>query len=171
MTVVCVWDIEQRQVGGLSSLMLEIGTTAPDFPVDGTTLYSWLEKGPVVVYFYPADFTPICTKEACMFRDAHELLGEAGIRVIGISPQSQTSHDRFKQAQSLPFTLLSDPNYQVIDAYKSRGMFGLPLPIGVRRVTYLISPQRVIVDRSVGELGMTQHQRLIDRALEMMKPR
>jgi len=150
--------------------MLEIGATSPDFPVDGTTLYGWLEKGPVVVYFYPADFTPLCTKEACMFRDAHELLSEAGIRVVGISPQSQKSHELFKKMQSLPFTLLSDPTYKIIDAYKSRGMFGLPLPIGVRRVTYLVSSQKLIVDRSVGELGFKEHQRLIDRAVDMIKP-
>src|ERR1041385_7117992 len=93
--------------------MLAIGSRAPEFtlpdqddrPVSLTTL---LNRGPLILYFYPADFTPGCTREACSIRDLHSELTRAGLTVAGISPQSPESHKRFRTKHNLPFTLLSD---------------------------------------------------------------
>jgi thioredoxin-dependent peroxiredoxin len=146
--------------------MLAIGEIAPDFAYSQTTLYQTLEKVPAVVYFYPADFTPVCTKEACMFRDAHVSLAAAGngLAVIGISPQNDESHRKFKERYNLPFSLVADGSLAIAKAYKSTGMFGLPIPFGVRRVTYLVGKDRTIVDRATGELSLADHERLLSRA-------
>src|SRR5215475_783342 len=125
--------------------MLAIGSRAPEFtlpdqddrPVSLTTL---LNRGPLILYFYPADFTPGCTKEACMIRDLHSELVGRGLAVAGISPQGAQSHRGFREKHSLPFTLLSDPDKSVIAMYEVVG----PLGLGVRRATYLIDPSRHI---------------------------
>jgi len=145
--------------------MLSIGDPAPDFPYAGTTLHQTLARGPVILYFYPADFTPVCTTEACMFRDSHISLAAAGITVIGVSPQNNDSHEKFKARYKLPFTLLADTNHEITRAYKATGIFGLPVPFGVRRVTYLIGADARITDRATGELSVSEHERLIARAL------
>lgn len=143
--------------------MLSIGDTAPDFEYDGTSLYAALKQGPAIVYFYPADFTPVCTQEACMFRDSHVSLAAAGrgITVIGVSPQGNESHAKFRDRYNLPFTLLADTEQIVIKKYKATGIFGLPIPLGVRRVTYLVGTDTKIVDRATGELSLSDHQRLL----------
>ena len=96
----------------------------------------------IVVYFYPKDDTPGCTKEACSFRDAYADFKEAGIEIIGISPDTPKSHAKFIDKYELPFLLLSDPDHEVLEAY---GVWGLKKMYGreyegVFRTTYVIGP-------------------------------
>src|SRR5205809_4908768 len=109
--------------------MLATGGRAPEFTLpdqDGqsVSLSTLLRYGPAILYFYPADFTPGCTREACSIRDIHRELTRAGLTVAGISPQSPESHKRFRLKHSLPFTLLSDEKKEVIN------MFGVNGPLG-----------------------------------------
>ena len=96
--------------------MLKIGDTAPDFSLpdqDGqsrATCADLLTKGPVLLYFYPADFTPVCTREACAFGALAARAAKAGVTLIGISPQDSASHARFRESYSLNFPLLADPD-------------------------------------------------------------
>jgi peroxiredoxin Q/BCP len=144
--------------------MLAIGDVAPDFSFGSGTLYGALKSGPAVVYFYPADFTPVCTKQACMVRDLHAELAAAGITVIGVSPQGEASHARFKAEHALSFHLVADEGLAIAKAYGARGIFGLPIPWGARRVTYLIGVDGKILDRAAGELGVAAHERLLRAA-------
>ena len=94
--------------------MLKNGTKAPEFDLEDQTgrrrtLKALLADGPLILYFYPADFTPGCTKEACTFRDLQTDLLKAKLRVVGVSPQSVESHERFAAKHGLEFPLLSDP--------------------------------------------------------------
>jgi len=150
--------------------MLEIGDAAPDFQFQGGSLHGLLARGPVIVYFYPADFTPICTAQACMVRDLYGELAQAGLEVIGISPQGEASHSKFSQANKLPFKLIADQGLAIAKAWKSTGMFGLPIPFGVRRVTYLVGQDGRIADRAAGELGVKAHARLIRAAAAASTP-
>lgn len=145
--------------------MLSIGDTAPDFELfddqgEPVRLQALLAEGPFVLYFYPADFTPICTREACMYRDLHPRLVDAGVRVIGVSPQAAGSHAEFRQRHDLPFRLLADPERRVIRAYGAAG----PLGLGVRRVSYLIDAQGRVADRAVADLRLSPHRALVERA-------
>ncbi|MDX2413463.1 MAG: peroxiredoxin, partial [Woeseiaceae bacterium] len=120
--------------------MLEIGSKAPEFVLQSdsgteTSLTDLLNDGPLVLYFYPADFTPGCTKEACDIRDIHSDLVAVGLRVAGISPQDVDSHARFRDKHQLPFVLLSDIDKTAIKMYDVDGPFG----VGVRRATFLVS--------------------------------
>ena len=146
--------------------MLNTGDTAPDFALpdqheQSVRLSQLLSKGAVVVYFYPADFTPVCTREACVFRDRYQELAALDTQVVGISPQDARSHKRFAEAFSLPFPLLSDTRKQVIRAYGVDG----PLGFGVRRATYLIEPSGVIANRVVSDLFLGSHLELIKQVL------
>lgn len=116
---------------------------APDFSligVDGTmhTLADYKGKW-VVLYFYPKDDTPGCTAEACSLRDARDDLTELGAEVVGISKDEPESHEKFKAKYSLNFTLLSDPDGEVIELYGAWGkkMFGKE---GILRKTFIIDP-------------------------------
>ncbi|MFP6816335.1 MAG: peroxiredoxin [Pseudomonadales bacterium] len=147
--------------------MLKTGQIAPDFELldqDGNTarLSDLLPRGALVLYFYPADFTPVCTREACAFRDQHEDLSELNVQVVGISPQSTSSHKRFAEAFSLPFPLLCDTKKVAIRAYGVDG----PLGFGVRRVTYLIEPSGTIKNRVVSDLFLGSHLALINEVLQ-----
>ncbi|MBF0495686.1 MAG: peroxiredoxin [Deltaproteobacteria bacterium] len=135
--------------------MLEVGTTAPDFCLDGIDaagqekqirLSSLLGQGQyLVLYFYPKDSTPGCTQEACDFRDSFNRIRNKAI-VIGISQDSLASHRKFKEKNSLNFPLLSDPGRQVLESYQVWGekkQFG-KTSLGVIRSTYLIGPDGVI---------------------------
>lgn len=93
--------------------------TATDQNGNTFDVTEYLEKKPLVIYFYPKDFTPGCTKEACSFRDRYEDFKELGAEVIGISGDSESSHKRFTNKYNLPFTLLSDQNGQL------RKLFGV----------------------------------------------
>lgn len=146
--------------------MLPVGETAPEFSLpdqDGRrrSLRELLDGGPLILYFYPADFTPGCTKEACDLRDLHTQILSAGLKVVGISPQSMQSHQRFREQHSLPFTLLSDEDKSAIRAYDVDG----PLGIGVRRATFLIDGKRRIVDAVLADLRISRHQEFVQRAI------
>ena len=100
----------------------------------------------IVVYFYPRDDTPGCTKEACSFRDAYADFREAGVEVIGISPDNEGSHSKFIAKYQLPFVLLSDPDHNVCEAFGAWGlkkMYGREYE-GVYRTTFVIGPNGVI---------------------------
>ena len=100
----------------------------------------------IVVYFYPRDDTPGCTKEACSFRDAYADFREAGVEVIGISPDNEGSHSKFIAKYQLPFVLLSDPDHKVCEAFGAWGgkkMYGREYE-GVYRTTFVIGPNGVI---------------------------
>ena len=151
--------------------MLRIGDTAPEFQLKDQqgslqTLSSLVSTGEVVLYFYPADFTPVCTKEACAFRDAHEDLAKLSVQVVGISPQSSESHLRFAARYELPFPLLCDSEKVVIQAYGVDGLLGF----GVRRVTYLIDQSRQIINRVVADLFVGSHMELVRKVLSQADP-
>jgi thioredoxin-dependent peroxiredoxin len=120
------------------------GIPAPEFELlDDVNLPRRLSdfKGqPVILYFYPADDTPGCTKEACNFRDDYSAYQEAGVTILGVSPDSVESHVKFKEKYQLPFLLLADENHQVCNAY---GVWGPKKFVGreyegVLRTTFLI---------------------------------
>jgi peroxiredoxin Q/BCP len=131
-------------------MVLSAGNKAPDFELmdnEGKVhkLTDYQGKT-IVVYFYPKDDTPGCTKEACSFRDAYADFREAGVEVIGISPDSEKSHTKFIQKFELPFVLLSDKDHQVCEAF---GVWGLKKYMGreyegVFRTTFIIGPDGVI---------------------------
>ncbi len=126
---------------------LKVGDVAPDFTLladDGTTVtLSALRGKAVVLYFYPRDDTPGCTTEACDFRDRHADVSGHGAVVLGVSPDAQKAHVRFKTKYGLPFTLLSDPERTTLGAYGAFGkkiMYGKEVE-GVIRSTYVIDKQ------------------------------
>ena len=130
--------------------MLEIGMKAPEFTLtdkDGNSvsLSDFLEKK-VVLYFYPKDNTPGCTRQACAFAAAYEGFKAKNVAVIGISKDSVASHLKFAQKYDLPFVLLSDPELQAIQAYgvwQEKKLYG-KVSMGVVRSTYLIDEQGMI---------------------------
>ena len=127
--------------------MLEIGMKAPDFTLtdkDGNSvsLSDFLGKK-VVLYFYPKDNTPGCTRQACAFASAYEGFKAKNVAVIGISKDSVASHLKFAQKYDLPFVLLSDPELQAIQAYgvwQEKKLYG-KVSMGVVRTTFLIDEQ------------------------------
>lgn len=142
--------------------MLDIGDTAPDFELPDqhdtpVSLDDLVSGGSVILYFYPADFSPLCTAEACAFRDRFKDVERLGVRIAGISAQSPASHRRFAKAFSLPFPLLSDTRGRAIKAYGVAG----PLGFGVRRVTFLIDEGKVVRNRVVSDLFVGSHTELI----------
>lgn len=135
---------------GKGQVMLSIGDPAPDFTLadaDGNSVkLSDFNGKKVVLYFYPKDDTPGCTKEACGFRDAQDEYGEANAVVIGVSPDSEKSHQRFRDKYDLPFLLLADPDRQAIEAYevwKEKNMYGKKY-MGVERSTFIIDEAGVV---------------------------
>jgi peroxiredoxin Q/BCP len=147
--------------------MLAKGTKAPEFELadqDGRkhTLKSLLSGGPLILYFYPADFTPGCTKEACSFRDLHQELMKAKLRVVGVSPQDVASHRRFANEHDLNFPLLADPDKVAVKAYDVDG----PLGFGVRRGTYLISRDGRIQDAVLADLRIGAHEAFVLNAIK-----
>ena len=130
------------------------------------TLASLLADGPLVLYFYPADFTPVCTREACMFRDVHPELTAAGVRIFGVSPQGESSHAAFRAEHDLPFPLLADADRRLVKAYGASGPFG----IGVRRVSYFIAADGRVADREVADLRVARHQGFVERVLARARP-
>ncbi|MBF8292612.1 MAG: hypothetical protein HW392_1439 [Steroidobacteraceae bacterium] len=152
--------------------MLAIGERAPDFALpdqDGQEqrLSRLLNGQALILYFYPADFTPGCTKEACDLRDLHTQILSAGLRVVGVSPQPPDSHRRFRDQHALPFTLLSDVDKIAIKAFDVDG----PLGIGVRRATFLLDPQRQIIDAVLADLRISRHQEFVERAIAARESR
>ena len=146
--------------------MLEIGSRAPEFVLPNdeggeSSLSDLLENGPLILYFYPADFTPGCTKEACSIRDIHNDIQSVGLQVAGISPQDEDSHQRFREEHELPFILLSDPEKVAIKMYDVDGPFG----VGVRRATFLINQDRKIQDAVMADVRIGRHQEFIEKAI------
>jgi peroxiredoxin Q/BCP len=128
-----------------------------------TSLTDLLRSGPLILYFYPADFTPGCTREACTIRDIHDDLVAVGLTVAGISPQDPESHARFRKEHDLPFILLSDPDKVAIKMYDVNG----PLGIGVRRATFLVNQDRSIHDAMLADVRISRHERFIRRAIAL----
>ncbi|HEX6625507.1 MAG TPA: thioredoxin-dependent thiol peroxidase [Pyrinomonadaceae bacterium] len=127
--------------------MIKEGDTAPDFTArdaEGNEVkLSDLRGQRVVLYFYPKDDTPGCTKQACSFRDAHDVYGEQGIKVLGVSLDDEASHQKFASKYDLPFTLLADTDHTISDAY---GVYGEKnymgkTYMGVSRKTFLIDEE------------------------------
>lgn len=148
--------------------MIKSGERAPEFTLPDETakdrsLTGLLGIGPLVLYFYPADFTPGCTRQACVIRDLHNEIQGAGVRVVGISPQSPQSHAKFKAKYQLPFVLLSDEQKTVIKMYGVNG----PLGIGVRRATYLIDENRRVRDAVLADFMIGRHADFLRKAIMM----
>jgi peroxiredoxin Q/BCP len=127
--------------------MIEVGKPAPDFELhadDGRTVkLSDLRGKPVVLYFYPKDDTPGCTAQACAIRDTYDDFAKRGAVVLGVSPDSETSHVKFKEKYGLPFTLLADPEHNVAEKYGTwveRHNYGKTY-MGVERSTFLIDSE------------------------------
>jgi peroxiredoxin Q/BCP len=123
---------------------IEEGSKAPDFTLpthDGTKLkLSSLRGAPVVLYFYPKDDTPGCTREACGFRDAKAKFARHKAVVLGVSPDSPTSHEKFRAKYKLPFTLLADEGHKVAEKYgawREKNMYGKK-SMGIARSTFVI---------------------------------
>ena len=137
---------------------LSVGMAAPDFSAldqHGTrhTLGSLLAGSELVLYFYPRDFTPVCTAQACIFRDAAAQLAERGARVVGVSSDSSESHQRFAEKHGVTFPLLADPDFQLGEAYGARYWL-LPR---MRRMTFVIAQERTIRGIFRHELSAQKH--------------
>ncbi|HEY6955756.1 MAG TPA: thioredoxin-dependent thiol peroxidase [Flavisolibacter sp.] len=129
---------------------LQVGQKAPAFTgidQDGKKVSLTDFKGQkVVLYFYPEDDTPTCTVQACNLRDNYSLLTKNGFKVIGVSPDDEKSHQKFKEKFNLPFTLIADPQHKIIDKY---GVWGLKNLygreyMGLFRTTFVIDEKGII---------------------------
>lgn len=137
-------------------MTLEEGEQAPDFELASDAgervRLSDLRGKPVVLYFYPRDDTPGCTKEACAFRDAYGEFEERGAVLLGVSPDDEASHARFREKYSLPFTLLADLEHEAAEAYgawREKKNYGKTY-WGVHRSTFVIGADGTIVRAMYG---------------------
>lgn len=148
--------------------MLEVGTKAPDFTLlnqDGEEVSLSDYKGKkVILYFYPRDNTPGCTKQACGFAEKYPHFQEWGAVVLGVSKDTVASHKKFEQKYDLPFTLISDPDLVAIQAYdvwKEKNMYGKKV-MGVVRTTYLINEEGMI-EKAFGKVKAADNpQQMLD---------
>ena len=148
--------------------MLKTGRKAPEFELENDrgqkiSLSELLQDGPLILYFYPADFTPGCTAEACSIRDIHSDIQSVGLQVAGVSPQDADSHARFRDKHDLPFELLCDPDKVAAKRYDVDGPFG----VGVRRATFLIGQDGTIHDAVQADLRIGRHEEFIRNAIEL----
>jgi peroxiredoxin Q/BCP len=146
--------------------MRVVGMRAPEFTLpdqdeQNVSLSSLLSGGPLILYFYPADFTPGCTREACSIRDLHPRLRDSGLTVAGVSPQSPETHRAFRDKHQLPFKLLSDMDHFVIRLYDVNGLLGL----GVRRATYLIDQSCTIRGALLADFRIGLHEEFVREAI------
>jgi thioredoxin-dependent peroxiredoxin len=146
---------------------VDAGSKAPNFTLPSqsgemVSLEDFIGTKPVVLFFYPKDDTPGCTKEACAFRDDYEQFGKLDADVIGISSDSVDSHRRFASKHDLPFTLLSDEGGKVRRLYRVPNTFGL-FP---GRVTYVIDKEGVVRRVFSSQLGVEQH---VEEALKALR--
>ncbi|MDP9228778.1 MAG: peroxiredoxin [Actinomycetota bacterium] len=147
----------------------KVGTRAPAFELAGTgsrsyRLSDYYGTG-VVLAFYPGDFTPVCTKQFCSYRDDGDRLEALGVPLLGISPQSVESHERFAAEQGVNVPLLSDGDKQVARAYGVLGPGGL-----FRRSIFLVDADGIIRYRHVSLLGLRfQDVADIERAVELVR--
>lgn len=148
------------------------GQKAPDFTLDGSdgsqhSLREHLGKT-VVIYFYPRDNTPGCTKEACGFRDNYKELIDKGVVLIGVSKDSVAAHGKFITSHSLPFVLLSDPDCSMMQAYGAFGekvMYGKKT-VGTIRSTVIIGPDGIVKKHWTKVAKADQHP---DQVLEYLR--
>jgi peroxiredoxin Q/BCP len=152
---------------GVRTKKVRVGSIAPDFTLpsqSGTrvSLNDFLGKRPVVLFFYPKDDTPGCTRQACAFRDEHEEFAKLDAEVIGVSSDAVPSHEQFAQKHGLPFTLLSDEGGLV------RELYGVPATFGLfpGRVTYVIDEEGVVRHVFSSQLAVTRH---VEEALEALR--
>lgn len=151
-------------------MLLEVGSAAPSFtlPDQNGEMHS-LENyrgRKVILYFYPRDNTPGCTKQACGFGELYPQISEKGAVVLGVSKDSVASHKKFEEKFGLPFTLLSDPERSVIEAYgvwQEKKLYG-KVSMGVVRTTYLID-ENGIIEAVVGNVKAAQNPQ---QMLEML---
>jgi thioredoxin-dependent peroxiredoxin len=146
---------------------VRVGDRAPDFILPSETgepvrLGDFLGKSEVVLFFYPKDNSPVCTAEACSFRDSYEAFRDAGAEVIGISADSAETHRQFAGRHQLPFRLLSDADGSL------RARFGVPKTLGMipGRVTYVIDKQGVVRHIFSSQFQLSRH---VDEALRVLK--
>jgi thioredoxin-dependent peroxiredoxin len=147
--------------------MLKVGDIAPEFTAqdqrgETLTLTGLLSRGRLILYFYPKDFTPVCTAQACTFRDASSELGTLSANVVGVSGDAEESHQRFAEKHSVPFSLIADPDRHIIKAY---GALALILKRTLR-VTYVIDTNRRILGAFHHELSAAKHLRDVKALLE-----
>jgi peroxiredoxin Q/BCP len=153
---------------GGGAAAINVGDAAPEFELPDATgkrvrLSDYRGKKAVVLYFYPKDDTPGCTKEACSFRDQYESFKDAGAEVIGVSSDSEASHQKFATKYRLPFTLVSDATGAV------RGRYGVPATLpGVLpgRMTFVIDRDGIVRHTFNSQLQATKH---VDEALSVLK--
>lgn len=142
--------------------MLEVGTVAPDFTLQdqngeehSLSDYRWKK---VILYFYPKDNTAGCTKQACGFAELYPQFTEKGAVILGVSKDSVKSHKNFETKYNLPFTILSDPEHEVIEKYdvwKEKKNYG-KVSMGVVRTTYLIDEKGIIV-KALGKVKAAEN--------------
>jgi peroxiredoxin Q/BCP len=154
-------------MGFLTKDRVSVGSKAPDFTLPSQSgeivnLRDFLGQKPVVLFFYPKDDTPGCTKQACAFRDDYEEFGKLDAEVIGVSSDSVDSHRRFVSKHDLPFTLLSDEGGNVRKLYGVQSSFGL-FP---GRVTYVIDEEGVVRHVFSSQLGVERH---VEEAIEALR--
>ncbi|MEO8503703.1 MAG: thioredoxin-dependent thiol peroxidase [Acidobacteriota bacterium] len=150
---------------------VEEGTAAPDFSLqddhDKTVKLSALRGKPVVLYFYPKDDTPGCTKEACAFRDAKDQFAKFGAQLLGMSPDDVASHGKFREKFHLNFPLLADPGHQVAleyGAWREKNMYGVK-SMGIQRSTFLIDAKGVVC-KVWKKVSVDGHDEQVLKALE-----
>ncbi len=145
---------------------IKVGERAPDFELPGTDGFTFRladHRGRwVVLAFYPGDFTPVCTRQFCSYRDAADRLDELDAEVVGVSPQSLDSHERFRAKHRLTVPLLADPERRVIRAYGVLGPAGM-----VRRSIFIVDPDGIVRYRQVALLGL--HYQDVDRLRESLR--
>ena len=142
--------------------MLRPGARAPQFTLpdqngEAVSLSALLGGSRLILYFYPADFTPGCTREACAIRDMHAEIEQSGLTVAGVSPQTPATHRAFRAKYELPFVLLSDADKSVARRYGVTGPFGL----GLRRATFLIDGTGIIRDAVRADFRIAKHEAFI----------
>ncbi len=146
---------------------VKVGDKAPDFSLPDQTgqkvsLQDFRGKKSIVLYFYPKDDTPGCTKESCTFRDSYQIFKDVGAEVVGISSDSYESHQQFAAKHRLPFVLLSD------EGGKVRKLYGVSSTLGIfpGRVTYVIDKQGIVCHIFSSQFSPTKH---VDEALKILK--
>lgn len=148
---------------------LKINTPAPDFTLPSTEgkLFSLSQDArnkPLVLYFYPKDFTRLCTKEACEFRDQFAFFRNQQIQILGISRDSIETHHRFREEYKLPFHLLADEKGEVASLYKA----SVPLLPLTRRITYLLDANHRVAGAFEKMFGHEEHiQQMIENVQQM----
>jgi peroxiredoxin Q/BCP len=151
--------------------MRKEGTVAPNFAANDangeTVRLKELRGKKVVLYFYPKDDTPGCTKEACSFRDALADFKKRGIEVLGVSMDSEASHKKFTAKYNLPFTLVADPDHAIADAYEVYGekKFMGRTYMGVKRITFLID-EKGKIKKVFEKVKPEEHAREVLKAFE-----